>query len=203
MKKNDANNCPDYNVLAEFVEGKMLQPEHEDIFLHIANCPSCRDLCSFAAKELAKRKAGKELRVSEKVQKEILKEISAITNRNNTWDAFRNYITHVFDSIEQAEVIAASETHCVIVFSSAPNGSDRNWKMRLQIPSQQEKNLKIELATSESSNAKGQLILCGNTVNVENGKGTIAYDVLRSSFSNPEIAFIFHDGERIAGYPEL
>ena len=38
---------------------------------------------------------------------------------------------------------------------------------------------------------------------IKNGVGVIEYEVLRKSFSNPEIAFIFEDGERIIGYPEL
>ena len=46
MKK--MNECPDFNTLAEFVEGKLLEKQHAELCRHIAGCPACRDLCAFA-----------------------------------------------------------------------------------------------------------------------------------------------------------
>ena len=109
----------------------------------------------------------------------------------------------MLDSLEHAEVIAASEVHSILVFSSVPGNSAKSWKMCLKIPSQIEKFLQIELNTSKNDKVDGQLVLCGNIVMIKNGVGVIEYEVLRKSFSNPEIAFIFEDGERIIGYPEL
>lgn len=209
MKNNDTHNCPDFNVLAEFVEGKIVQSEHKDIFLHIANCPICKDFCAFAAKERAKYITGKETKVSKKVQKEVLQEISALRGNDvqsviaKAWNVFLFRIQSVLDSLEHAEVIAASEVHSILVFSSVPSNSAKSWKMCLKIPSQIEKFLQIELNTSKNDKVDGQLVLCGNIVMIKNGVGIIEYEVLRKSFSNPEIAFIFEDGERIIGYPEL
>lgn len=209
MKNNDTHNCPDFNVLAEFVEGKIVQSEHKDIFLHIANCPICKDFCAFAAKERAKYITGKETKVSKKVQKEVLQEISALRGDDvqsviaKAWNIFLFRIQSVLDSLEHAEVIAASEVHSILVFSSVPGNSAKSWKMCLKIPLQIEKFLQIELNTSKNDKVDGQLVLCGNIVMIKNGVGVIEYEVLRKSFSNPEIAFIFEDGERIIGYPEL
>lgn len=209
MKSNETSNCPDFNLLAGFVEGKILQSDYKDIYLHIANCPICNDLCSFAAKERAKYISGKGNDVPEKVQKEILEEISALRSNDvhnmiaNAWNILLHRIGPVLDKLEHAEVIAASDVYSVLVFSSVSGPSAKSWKMRLRIPSQIEKFLNIEVSTLQDNKANGLLILCGNTVTIKDGHGTIEYEVLRKSFGNQEVAFIFEDGERVIGYPEI
>lgn len=209
MNQNMTDRCPDANDLAEFVEGRLLKAEHEDVFLHVAGCSYCRDLCAFAAKELAKEKSGKKPELSLKLKQAIRTHIGTLLGNDSqqfavaVWEAFCKRIIPIFDSLEQADVVAASGIHSTLVFSSVSKNATNSWKMQLLIPTQIEKTLDIVLEVPGTPEINGTLILCGNEVDIRHGKGTIEYSVLRKSFSNPEVAFIFPNGEKVVGYPEI
>ena len=69
------------------------------------------------------------------------------------------------------------------------------------IPNQQTDMLTLRLETPK--NVNGTLVFCGNSLAVVKGETGISYELLKKSFGNPEVAFIFEDGEKICGYPEL
>ena len=199
--------CPDANTLAEFVEGKLLQKEHADLFLHIANCPVCKDFCQFAAKELARRKAGKTVHVSQTVKNRIRTEIQEIQNTqtrfSTAWINFADHISNLFQQVENTEVLAASEFLSVVTFASDSEFDHQKWVMKLFVPAQISENLPILIEVPNEQNVSGKLTLCGNTLDVRNGKAEISYQALKESFGNPEVAFCFRNGERISGHPEL
>ena len=206
--KPTATVCPDNNTLAEFVEGHLLAREHEGIFLHIADCSRCRDLCAFAAAEMAKERSGNRVKLSERSRKSILEKITLLRSgipacRMASWDALFKRIIPLFDQLDHAEVIAAGEQNAVIDFVSDSTDSQKSWRMQLFIPNQLEENLYVAVSIPGSPNVNGRLILCGNVLDIQQGKGVIAYDVLRKSFGNPEVAFVFANGETVAGHPKI
>lgn len=207
MKKTTADTCPDNNTLAAFAEGRLLAKEHEKLFLHIAGCPRCRDLCTFAARELAREKSGKRIRFAERTRKRILDKIAELrgneASRRAAWESLFKWINPVFDQLEHAEVIAAGENNAVIEFASAPDISGKQWRMQLFIPNQLKEDLDIAVTVPETKDLNGKLVFCGNVLNIRHGKGAIAYETLRKSFNNPEVAFVFADGETVTGYPVI
>lgn len=207
MKQTTTDICPDNNTLAAFAEGHLLAEEHEKLFLHIAGCPRCRDLCAFAARESAKEKTGKRIRIAERTRTGILGRIAELRRneaaRRTAWETLFKWIEPVFDQLEHAEVIAAGENNAIIEFASDPDVSGKKWRMQLFIPNQLEKDLDIAVTVPESKKIDGRLIFCGNILDIRLGKGSIAYEALRKSFDKPEVAFVFEDGETVTGYPVI
>ena len=117
------------------------------------------------------------------------------------WNAFINRINHLFIRLEQSEVIAASEVNSVINFTSDTYDEKHKWRLQLFIPTPQTDMLTLRLETPK--NVNGTLVFCGNSLAVVKGETGISYELLKKSFGNPEVAFIFEDGEKICGYPEL
>ena len=205
MTLSGKKQCPDTNTLAEFVEGKLLGRQYAEIGEHIAGCSECRDLCRYAAKTNAK--AGKGAKLSSGIRSRILNQIKEMQkeeyskDKQASWNVFVNRITNIFTRIEQSEVIAASEINSTINFTSNTEDENYKWKLQLFIPNQQTDMLKLRLETPK--NVNGTLVFCGNRLEVVKGETSIGYELLKKSFRNPEVAFIFEDGKKINGYPEL
>ena len=201
MGKNEKTECPDANTLAAFVEMKLLGQEYEKVFLHIAGCSTCRDYCRYAMEMNANGDQSSEL--SEQDKANILAKIrkaareAGIGGQSAPWSVFVNRMTTIFNRLESAEVVAASELDSIISFSA----DNAKWKMKLFIPTQATTKLRIQI--EEPRRANGTLVFCGNRLNVANGEAEIMYETLKKSFGNPEVAFIFEDGKKVFGYPEL
>ena len=69
------------------------------------------------------------------------------------------------------------------------------------IPNQPEENLDVFVSVPGSKNVYGRLNLCGNVLDIRQRKRTIAYQILRSSFGSPEVAFVIANGEKLTKYP--
>ena len=206
--KNFDNHCPDANLLAEFIEGKLMKQEHEKIYTHIAGCRECRDLCRFAV--LANRKIATNtqpklsLRRLTKIRQSVKQEQFSLNAVKACWDSFKAALRQIFIQQESAEVIAAGESAATVTFRSAiGTPADYDWKMALAIPTAPGGDLAIKIRSAKNPSLSGKLIFCGNELTVKNGKASIAWETLKESFSNPEVAFIFANNTRITGFPEL
>ena len=199
--------CPDANILAEFIEGKLLKKENKEYFLHIATCPKCKDLCQFAAKAVIRRKSRKNSNIPQNMKQHIQELIQNIgrnqAGNSEKWQKFTDYISKLFDVLEKSEVVAASETSTVIIFASDSDLNEEKWLAKLYIPAQLTEMLKITVETPTDLKISGQLILCGIPLEVVDGKAEISYQVLKEAFHNPEVAFCFRDQKKIPGHPEL
>ena len=205
MELIEHTQCPDANTLAAFVEMKLLGREYEDVFLHIAGCSTCRDLCRFAMEMSAKDNQSTILPEQDKAN--ILAQIRKTAREANgngakaPWSIFVRQMTVIFNQLEHAEIVAAGDTDSVISFSAQDAQGALKWRMNLFIPTQATTTLRIQMV--EPWRGNGTLFFCGNRLNVVNGETEIAYDTLKESFDNPEVAFVFKDGKKVFGYPEL
>ena len=197
--------CPDTNALAEFLEGKLFDKQHAYIAEHLSRCETCRDLCRYAAQMNAKEKNEVKMTAKDKdairrqireAQREIWKKDTQVV-----WRAFVSKVNAVFTQLELAEVVAASEVNSVICFSADTEDENHQWKLQLIIPNQRTDALKLKMDTPKDAN--GMLIFCGNHLNVIQGETCIDYEVFTKTYCNPEVAFVFEDGKKIAGYPLL
>ncbi len=200
--------CPDANTLAEFIEGKLLDKEHAHLSTHISGCPDCRDLCAFAAAANAKSRQGKMPQISagrkKRIQQNIRRERFAMDALQAQWQRFTGKLQDIFNKVESAEVIAAGEEALTLTFaSSADTPAAYHWKMQLAVSATAGTSLAIRIRTPKEPSVSGKLIFCGNELAVSNGRAAIAYETLKASFTNPEVAFIFTDNTRVAGFPVL
>ena len=205
MGANEKTKCPDANTLAAFVEMKLLGQEYEDVFLHIAQCSTCRDLCRYAM-EMTEKGDQSDI-LSEQEKANILAKLRRTAREADgngakaPWSIFVSQMTAIFNRLECAEVVAAGDMDTTICFSSDDAPGTIKWKMQLFIPAQATTTLRIQMEDPRRVN--GTLIFCGNQLDVTNGEAEIAYKTLKESFGNPEVAFIFEDGQKVFGYPEL
>ena len=203
MKK--MNECPDFNTLAEFVEGKLLEKQHAELCKHIAACPKCRDLCTFAVMAGGKKQMPKvAIRRKATIRQNIKRETFAANVLAAKWEEFSSRIKGFFSKMENAEVLAAGENAASVVFGcEAETPAEYNWKMVLNIPTACSGDLSIRIRTAKDPAVSGKLIFCGNELTVSNGHALIAYETLKKSFANPEVAFVFPNNTRVSGFPVL
>lgn len=204
MKKMNEK-CPDTNTLAEFVEGKLLEKKHAELGRHIAGCPECRDLCTFAVMANGRKRMPQvAVRRRNGIRQNIKREVFAENTLKARWEEFSSRVSGIFKQVECAEVIAAGESAAAVNFAcEAETPAEYNWKMVLNIPATCGGDLDIRVRTAKDPAVSGKLIFCGNELTVTNGRATIGYETLKNSFANPEVAFIFANNTRVAGFPML
>lgn len=210
MNNKNENQCPDINTLAEFLDHPGSGKIPAEVSAHIATCPECRDLCSFAAAAKIEAAAGKLTALSEAEKEEHRRNLQNKVPLNppaeteDAWKRFTIKLADLFSFQDEMEVVAASETMAEITFASLPYVPPQySWRMTLAIPSQLSEKLKIQLRTHTTAAANGKLIFCGNELQVRNGEAELRYDDLRKTFHVPEVSFCFKDGKTVPGYPEI
>ena len=120
------------------------------------------------------------------------------------WLMRQGRIAADFLALDTAEVIAAGSEHSTYAYSSDDNTpSEYKWQMKLSMPSEKGSPMDIVVERPNGISLSGTLIFCGSKLPVKNGKASLPYGIFEKSFTKHEIIFVFEDGNKVPGFPEM